>query len=323
MDRARRAAAQPGAHRRAWQAGQPPGQGLGGGHRAGDPRPRRARTRRSSPSCGAATPANLGPAARRACRASSRRTRAPCPRTTDSSAPARSAAPTSSCERQGAEPSRLEAAPSRPRNYPRGRRARPQRGDGGHSVTGPWRRRVSRGQVLPADGPGAHAALPSRRVLAAWFARLHRLRGRDDLHQARRRHLGAPGPAAATRWRPCCCWLTRSWLLPLAAAIVGALLAPLVWLITQGADTSTAEVVVIDRSAGLPGSSTARRTCRPACITGWQRYNPYLPLMERVRAAARGGPARACSATRESGPTLITVVAARRGLRRRLAAPVA
>ena len=42
VDRARRAAAQPGAHRRAGQAGQPPGQGLGGGHRAGDPRPRGA-----------------------------------------------------------------------------------------------------------------------------------------------------------------------------------------------------------------------------------------------------------------------------------------
>jgi len=73
--------------------------------------------------------------------------------------------------------------------------------------------------------------------------------------------------------------VTRNWLAPLAAAITGAFLAPLVWMILKVPDTSTAEVVVINRSADylakhgtpyLPGH----------LITDWQHYNPYLPLME-------------------------------------------
>jgi len=73
--------------------------------------------------------------------------------------------------------------------------------------------------------------------------------------------------------------VTRTWLAPLAAAIIGAFLAPLAWMILKVPDTSTAEVVVINRSAGylvrhgtpyLPAS----------LITDWQHYNPYLPLME-------------------------------------------
>jgi len=73
--------------------------------------------------------------------------------------------------------------------------------------------------------------------------------------------------------------VTRKWLAPLAAAIAGAFLAPLVWMILKVPDTSTAEVVVINRSADylvrhgtpyLPAS----------LITDWQHYNPYLPLME-------------------------------------------
>ena len=55
-----RAAAQPGADRRAGPAGRPPRQGLGDGHRAGDPRPGRPRTRRWSPSSGAATRRRCG-----------------------------------------------------------------------------------------------------------------------------------------------------------------------------------------------------------------------------------------------------------------------
>ena len=73
--------------------------------------------------------------------------------------------------------------------------------------------------------------------------------------------------------------VTRTWLAPLAAAIIGAFLAPLAWMILKVPDTSTAEVVVINRSADylvrhgtpyLPAS----------LITDWQHYNPYLPLME-------------------------------------------
>jgi hypothetical protein len=73
--------------------------------------------------------------------------------------------------------------------------------------------------------------------------------------------------------------VTKNWLAPLTAAVVGAFLAPLVWMILKVPDTSTAEVVVINRSADylvrhgtpyLPAS----------LITDWQHYNPYLPLME-------------------------------------------
>jgi len=107
---------------------------------------------------------------------------------------------------------------------------------------------------------------------------LHGLRGRRDLHPARRRHLGrlaCGGYAVAT----ILLLVTRTWLAPLAAAIIGAFLAPLAWMILKVPDTSTAEVVVINRSADylvrhgtpyLPAS----------LITDWQHYNPYLPLME-------------------------------------------
>ena len=65
------------------------------------------------------------------------------------------------------------------------------------------------------------------------------------------------------------------WGVPLAAAIGGALSAPLLWLITTF--PATGEVVVIGQSASyllkhgtpyLPQS----------LLTGWESYNPYLPL---------------------------------------------
>src|SRR5690349_1864402 len=73
--------------------------------------------------------------------------------------------------------------------------------------------------------------------------------------------------------------VTRTWLAPLAAAIAGAFLAPLVWMILKVPDTSTAEVVVINRSADyLARHGTPYLPA--SLITDWQHYNPYLPLME-------------------------------------------
>ena len=73
--------------------------------------------------------------------------------------------------------------------------------------------------------------------------------------------------------------VTRTWLAPLAAAAAGAFIAPLTWMILKVPDTSTAEVVVINRSADyLVKHGTPYLPAR--LITDWQHYNPYLPLME-------------------------------------------
>jgi phosphatidylinositol alpha-1,6-mannosyltransferase len=67
------------------------------------------------------------------------------------------------------------------------------------------------------------------------------------------------------------------WAIPLAAAIGGALIAPLLWLITTF--PATGEVVVIGQSASyLLKHGTPYLP--PALVTGWTSYNPYLPLME-------------------------------------------
>jgi len=72
---------------------------------------------------------------------------------------------------------------------------------------------------------------------------------------------------------------TRNWLAPLTAAVGGAFLAPLIWMILKVPISSTAEVVVIDQSARyLVAHGTPYLP--PGLITGWQSYNPYLPLME-------------------------------------------
>jgi phosphatidylinositol alpha-1,6-mannosyltransferase len=73
--------------------------------------------------------------------------------------------------------------------------------------------------------------------------------------------------------------VTRGWLAPLAVAIAGAFLGPLAWMILKVPDTSTAEVVVIDRSSDyLAAHGTPYLPA--SLITDWQHYNPYLPLME-------------------------------------------
>jgi hypothetical protein len=137
--------------------------------------------------------------------------------------------------------------------------------------------------------PG-HAVLPGRRGMTVWFAVFTVYAGAEIFTRHADGTWGAwacGGYAVAT----ILLLVTRTWLAPLAAAIIGAFLAPLVWMILKVPDTSTAEVVVINRSAGylvrhgtpyLPAS----------LITDWQHYNPYLPLMELFglpRAAGLSG----------------------------------
>jgi phosphatidylinositol alpha-1,6-mannosyltransferase len=72
-------------------------------------------------------------------------------------------------------------------------------------------------------------------------------------------------------------WFGKNWLLPLAVAIGGALIAPMFWLTTEV--PATAEVLVIGRGArhlltyGTP-------YLPPSQLHDWKSYNPYLPVME-------------------------------------------
>jgi phosphatidylinositol alpha-1,6-mannosyltransferase len=72
-------------------------------------------------------------------------------------------------------------------------------------------------------------------------------------------------------------WIGKSWVLPFAVAIGGALIAPMFWLTTQV--PATAEVLVIGRGAnhllkyGTP-------YLPPSQLHDWKSYNPYLPVME-------------------------------------------
>ncbi|MGH3282500.1 MAG: glycosyltransferase 87 family protein, partial [Trebonia sp.] len=121
-------------------------------------------------------------------------------------------------------------------------------------------------------------ALPGRRAIAAWYAFFTVYAGAEIF----------TGHADGT-WGAWACGgyalavilflATRNWRAPLAAAIVGAVLAPLVWMILKVPDRSTAEVVVINRSADYLAKHGTPYL--PAgLITGWRHYNPYLPLME-------------------------------------------
>ena len=126
-------------------------------------------------------------------------------------------------------------------------------------------------------GPG-HARLPGRRTMTAWFAVFTVYAGAEIFTRHADGTWGAwacGGYAVAT----ILLLVTRTWWAPLAAALVGAFLAPLAWMILKVPDTSTAEVVVINRSADyLAKHGTPYLPA--SLITDWQHYNPYLPLME-------------------------------------------
>ena len=127
-------------------------------------------------------------------------------------------------------------------------------------------------------GPAAQSWLPGRRTITVWFAIFTVYAGAEIFTRHADGTWGAwacGGYAVAT----VLFLVTRNWLAPLAAAIAGAFLGPLVWMILKVPDTSTAEVVVINRSADyLVKHGTPYLP--PSLITDWQHYNPYLPLME-------------------------------------------
>ena len=136
------------------------------------------------------------------------------------------------------------------------------------------------GDVRPAataDGTG-HGPLPGRRAVTIWFAVFTVYAGAEIFTRHADGTWGAwacGGYAVAT----ILFLVNRGWLLPLAAALAGAFAAPLIWMILKVPDTSTAEVVVINRSADyLARHGTPYLPA--SLITDWQHYNPYLPLME-------------------------------------------
>ena len=150
----------------------------------------------------------------------------------------------------------------------------------GAAAAGPRAERAQRaGQAAGTDGSGpAHGTLPGRRAVTAWFAVFTGYAGAEIFTRHADGTWGAwacGGYALATLLL----MTTRSWLMPLAAALAGAFLAPLFWMILKVPDTSTAEVVVINRSADyLARHGTPYLPA--SLITDWQHYNPYLPLME-------------------------------------------
>ena len=142
-------------------------------------------------------------------------------------------------------------------------------------------------QAAPS-APAGHFELPGRRTMTWWFAAFTVYAGVTILtgHADGTWAAWACGGYAATT---ILLLVTRSWVIPLAAAAGGALIAPLFWLITNAAPTG--EVVVISQSANyllkhgtpyLPQS----------LLTSWVSYNPYLPFMQIFglpRAAGLGG----------------------------------
>jgi glycosyl transferase family 87 len=127
-------------------------------------------------------------------------------------------------------------------------------------------------------GGAAHGPLPGRRAVTIWFAVFTLYAGAEIFTRHADGTWGAwacGGYAVAT----ILFLVTRGWLLPLAAAVAGAFAAPLIWMILKVPDTSTAEVVVINRSADYLVRHGTPYLPAPL-ITDWQHYNPYLPLME-------------------------------------------
>jgi hypothetical protein len=139
---------------------------------------------------------------------------------------------------------------------------------------------------VPADAGPGHA-LPGRRAITAWFAVFTVYAGAEIFTRHADGTWGAwacAGYAVAT----IALLTTRNWLLPLWAAVIGSFLAPLVWMILKVPDTSTAEVVVINRSSDYLASH-GTPYLPASLITDWQHYNPYLPLMELFGLPREGG----------------------------------
>ena len=128
-----------------------------------------------------------------------------------------------------------------------------------------------------ADSASAgHFDLPSRRAMTWWFGAFTVYAGVTILtgHADGTWAAWACGGYAVTT---VLLLVTRNWLVPLAAAAGGALIAPLLWLITRAAPTG--EVVVISQSASYLLKHGTPYLPQPL-LTGWESYNPYLPFME-------------------------------------------
>jgi len=121
-----------------------------------------------------------------------------------------------------------------------------------------------------------HFGLPGRRAMTAWFAAFTVYAGVTILtgHADGTWAAWACGGYAVTT---ILLLVTSGWVIPLAAAVGGTLIAPLLWLITNAAPTG--EVVVISQSANYllkHGTPYLPQNL----LTSWTSYNPYLPFME-------------------------------------------
>ena len=134
---------------------------------------------------------------------------------------------------------------------------------------------------MPGKGDAAataRLALPGRRATAVWFA-IFALFATGEIFTGHADGTWGAWACGGYALATVLLLVTRNWLAPLAAAVTGAFLAPLAWMILKVPAASTAEVVVINRSADyLVGHGTPYLPA--SLITNWLHYNPYLPVME-------------------------------------------
>lgn len=131
--------------------------------------------------------------------------------------------------------------------------------------------------VQPAGQQSAHTAWPDRHVTAAWFAAFTVIAGVAAAtagHEDSDWSTWAFGAYAVTTML---LLFTRGWLAPLAVAVAGALIAPLLWL--AGLMPAPAEVLVLTNGASqLVKHGTPYLP--PSQLADWKLYNPYLPVMD-------------------------------------------
>jgi hypothetical protein len=129
----------------------------------------------------------------------------------------------------------------------------------------------------PTGQHSAHAAWPDRRVVAGWFAAFTIIAGLAAATAGGEDSDWSTWAFGAYAVMTMLLWFTRGWLLPLAVAVAGALVAPLLWL--AGLMPAPAEVLVLTRGATrLLGHGTPYLPSGQ--LLDWKLYNPYLPVME-------------------------------------------
>jgi hypothetical protein len=129
----------------------------------------------------------------------------------------------------------------------------------------------------PTGQHSAHPAWPDRRAIAVWFAAFTIIAGVAAATAGGEDSDWSTWAFGAYAVTTMLLWFTRGWLLPLAVAVAGALVAPLLWL--AGLMPAPAEVLVLTR-----GATHLLRHGTPYLPSGqlldWKLYNPYLPVME-------------------------------------------